>query len=82
MDGVQRYIKRVLEKEIFRLLIEKAGLNEVPRIRWGKPSTGVENLTVKDVATLVQAYVLTNRQAVDLLRKMGLPIEESKSQGE
>ncbi|MCD6466226.1 hypothetical protein J7L27_07680 [Candidatus Bathyarchaeota archaeon] len=82
VEGVQRYIKRVVEKEVFRPLVEKAGLSEVPRIRWGKPSTGVENLTVKDVATLVQAYVLTNRQAVDLLRKMGLPIEESKSQGE
>ena len=82
VDGVQRYIKRVVEKEVFRPLVEKAGLSEVPRIRWGKPSIGVENLTVKDIATLVQAYVLSTDQAVDLLRKMGLPIEESKSQEE
>lgn len=78
VDGIQRYIKRVVEKEVFSLVVEKKGLKEVPRIRWGKPTTGVENLTFRDVAMLVQAYVLTSRQAVDLLRKMGLPIEGSE----
>lgn len=80
VNGVQRYIKRVVEKEVFRPIVERAGLSEVPRIRWGRPSTGIENLAVRDIAQLVQAYVLTADQAVDLLRKMGLPIEERRGE--
>ena len=78
VDGIQRYIKRVVEREIFKPLIEASGLKEVPRIRWGRPSTGIEKLTIHDIAMLVQTYVLTSKQAADLLRKMGLPIEEPK----
>lgn len=74
--GIQRYFKRMIEHEIFTPLIKKAGLSEVPRLRWGIPQTGIENLTIRDVATLVQANILTSKQAIDLLRKMGLPIEE------
>lgn len=76
VEGIQRYIKRVVEREIFKPIIEKSGLTEVPRLRWGVPSTGVEKLTIKDVAALVQAYVIDGKQARDLLRKMGLPVEE------
>lgn len=82
VNGVQRYIKRIVEREIFKPLIEKAGGGEVPRVRWGRMSTGVENMTIRDIALLAQSYVLTSRQAVDLLRKMGLPIEEPRSQGD
>lgn len=80
VDGVQRYIKRVLEREIFKPVVEKSGKKEIPSIRWGKPSTGVENITIRDIAMLVQSYVLTSKQAIDLLRKMGLPIEEPQPQ--
>ncbi|MEM0050711.1 MAG: hypothetical protein QW424_05320 [Candidatus Bathyarchaeia archaeon] len=80
VDGVQRYIKRVVEREIFKPVVERAGGKEVPKIRWGKPSTGIENITIRDIAMLVQTYVLTSKQAVDLLRKMGLPIEENPPQ--
>lgn len=76
IDGIQRYIKRVIEKEIFKPLIENAGLSEVPRMRWDRPSTGIEKITIRDIALLVQACVVTREQAVSLLRKMGLPIEE------
>lgn len=79
VDGIQRYIKRVVEREIFKPLIEEAGGGEVPRIRWGRPSTGVENITIRDIALLVQAAVITSRQAIDLLRKMGLSIEEAST---
>lgn len=78
VEGVQRYLKRVVEGEIFQPIIEKKGLTEVPRLRWGRPATGVETLSVEDIARLVQAYVLTSKQAIDLLRKMGLPIEEEE----
>jgi hypothetical protein len=76
VDGVQRYLKRKIEKEIFRPVIEKMGLSEVPRLRWGKPSTGLEQITIRDIALLAQSYVITSKQAADLLRRMGLPIEE------
>ena len=83
VDGIQRYMKRAVEREIFQPLVERRGLKEVPRLRWGRPSTGVENISVEDVAKLVQAYVLTANQAVDLLRKMGLPImAEEEREGE
>lgn len=75
VNGIQRYTKRVIEREIFKPLVEKAGVVEVPRVRWGHPSTGVENITIRDIATLVQSYVITSKQAVDILRKIGLPIE-------
>jgi len=37
---------------------------------------------VEDVARLVQAYVITSKQAVDLLKKMGLPIEAEEEKRE
>lgn len=80
IDGIQRYIKRKVEGEIFRPLIEKVGLVEVPRLRWGMPRTGVENISIHDIALLMQAGVLTPKQTIDLLRKMGLPIEEPQPQ--
>ncbi|MEM2177039.1 MAG: phage minor head protein [Archaeoglobaceae archaeon] len=76
VSGIQRYFKRIVEREIFTPLIRKAGLSETPRLRWGVPQTGVENLTIRDIAMLVQAYVITPKQAIALLRKIGLPIEE------
>lgn len=78
--GLQRYFKRMVEREIFTPIVKKAGLSETPRLRWGAPQTGIENLTIRDIAALVQAYVLTAKQAINLLRKMGIPIEESQRQ--
>jgi hypothetical protein len=82
VEGIQRYLKRIIEGEIFRPMVEKHGLGEVPRLRWGRPSTGVENISVEDVARLVQAYVITSKQAVELLKKMGLPIEAEEEKKE
>lgn len=74
--GVQRYFKRIIEREIFTPIIKKAGLTETPRLRWGIPPTGVEKLTIKDIAELVQASIITTKQGQALLRKIGLPIQE------
>lgn len=75
VSGIQRYIKRIVEREIFRLLVERAGLNEVPRIRWGRPGVNIEGITLRDIAALVHVGAITAKQAIDLLHKMGLPIE-------
>lgn len=77
VEGIQRYLKRTVEREIFKPLVEREGAKEIPRIRWGLPRSGVENITVRDIALLSQSYILTSGQAISLLRKMGIPIEEN-----
>lgn len=81
VEGIQRYLKRKVEGEIFKPVVDKVGLKEVPRLRWGMPQTGVEKLSVKDVAQLVDSFIIDGRQARELLRKIGLPIEEPEKTG-
>lgn len=74
--GVQRYIKRKVEREIFKPLIEAEGLTEVPRLNWGMPKTKLDELSLEDIATLVRFYVISPDQAQVWLQKLGFPIQE------
>jgi hypothetical protein len=80
---IQRYLKRKVEKEIFEPVVKAEGISEVPRLNFGMPRTGVEGLQIGDIAALARmdVGVLSPAQARDLLRKIGLPVEEEQIPG-
>lgn len=78
VQGIQQYVKRVVEREIFAPLLAAFGLSEVPSLEWGAPKTGVEDLDLDGLARLVEVGALTPLAAQDLMRKMGLPLEETE----
>jgi len=75
VSGIQRYIKRKVEAEIFRPLVEAEGLTEVPRLNWGIPRSKLEELTLRDIAELAEKGVIDYSTARDWLAKLGFPIE-------
>jgi len=81
--GVQRYVKRRIEAEVFRLLVEAEGLSEVPRLNWGMPRTKLDDLSLDDIGNLVKNYVISPAQAQVWLAKLGFPVEkEEENTGE
>jgi hypothetical protein len=68
----QRYLKRRMERYVFKPLVG----DPVPRLMWGAPKTGLEDINIMDVGDLAYKGVLTNSQAIDVLKKLGLPIAE------
>jgi hypothetical protein len=78
--GVQRYVKRRVEAEIFRPLVEAASLTEVPRLNWGMPRTKLDDLTLDDIASLVKNYVISPAQAQAWLAKLGFPLEKEETE--
>jgi hypothetical protein len=79
--GMQRYLKRRIEAEVFKPLIEAEGLSEVPRLYWGLPRTKLDEVTLDDVANLVRSLVLDPGEARRWLARMGFPVEVSESIG-
>jgi hypothetical protein len=77
--GIQRYIKRKVEGEIFKPLVEAHGLKEVPRLNWGLPRTKLDEVGLDDIAKLVQALVIDGGTARKWLAKLGFPVEEGGS---
>jgi len=73
--GIQRYVKRKVEAEIFKPLVEAHGLREVPRLNWGIPATKLDEIGIDDIAKLVQTMTITPTQAQKWLQRMGFPIE-------
>jgi hypothetical protein len=80
IEGIQQYVKRVVEREIFAPLLAAYGLSDVPSLEWGQPKTGLEELDLEGLARLVDVGALTPSQAQDLMRKMGLPLEETEEE--
>jgi hypothetical protein len=75
-QGEQRYIKRRVERFLFEPLVGKP----TPRLVWGSPRTGVEDLTMADVAQLYQVSALSFPQVQDLIKKLGVPIMDQPQQ--
>ncbi len=75
-QGEQRYIKRRVERFLFEPLVGKP----IPRLVWGSPRTGVEDLTMADVASLYQVGALSFPQVQDLIKKLGVPIMDQPQQ--
>lgn len=78
VQGVQRYVKRLIEHEIYEFHLNRQGwTGEIPSLSWGEPTTGLEDITVEEIARLAssEVKVLSRVQAQELLQKLGLPIE-------
>jgi hypothetical protein len=60
VTGVQRYIKRRVEKYFFEPQVGQP----VPRMIWGEPKTGLERLTLADIANLYNAKGTEGRAAL------------------
>lgn len=83
-QGVQRALKRAWERLVIRPLVLANGftLEDCPRIEFGLERSGVEDISVSDVAQLAHLStgpVLSPKQARDLLRQMGIPVEEDET---
>ena len=72
VNGVQRYIKRRVEKHLFKPQVG----DPVPRMVWGQPKTGLEEITMEDLGTIMP-YMPRNQQQ-HLLKQYinGLPEPE------
>jgi len=71
-SGIQRYIKRRVE----RFLFEPQVGEPVPRLVWGQPKTGLEEIELGDIAALVTAQALAPNQAQDLLKQLGVTLPD------
>jgi hypothetical protein len=72
-EAQQRYVARRVQKCIFERL---CGSPPIPRVVWGSPRTGMEDVKLADVAALVPT-VITFEQGQDLLKKLGLPLMDA-----
>ena len=76
IEALQRHIKRKIESEIFKPLIEQEGLEEVPRLNWGVPKSVVDDLSLNDI---IQIWDREPDYAIKLLMKKGFPpLEEEE----
>lgn len=76
VNGVQRYIKRRVE----RLLFEPQVGKPVPRMVWGQPKTGLEKITLSDIAQLYSSGAVKFNQVQDLMKKMGVQLIEPEEE--
>lgn len=72
VGGIQRYHKRRWE----RFLFEPQVGNPVPRLIWGQPKTGLEDITLEGVAAVLP--YLARNQREDLLKQFGLELPDAE----
>ena len=64
VNGKQRYIKRRVEKYLFEPQVSQP----VPRLIWGAPKTGLEKVTLTELASIINSPKLANNQAQELIK--------------
>ncbi len=67
----QRYDKRLVEAFFFKPLVG----DPVPRLNFGAPKTGLEDVTVADIAALSGNGTISPLQAQSILKRLGVPID-------
>jgi len=72
VNGVQRYIKRRAERFLFEPQVGKP----VPRMVWGQPKTGLEEIELGQVANLYASGAVKFNQVQDLLKQLGMKLVE------
>lgn len=76
VEGEQRYFKRRVERYMYRPLVGEP----VPRHIFGPPSTGLEEITLTDMSSLLQTLlnnrIIDRQGAVDLLGEWGIEIPQ------
>lgn len=73
IDGTKQQLARRIEKKIFLPFCGEP----VPKMVWGEPRTGIEDITLDAIVAATSAGVFTFEQSQDLLKKMGLPLIEA-----
>jgi len=66
VNGVQRYVKRRVEKHLFKPQVGEP----VPRLVWGQPKTGLEDVTLQDISAVLP-YMAKNQQQHLLKQYLG-----------
>ena len=72
VNGAQRHIKRRVEKHLFKPLVG----DPVPRLVWGKPQSGLEKVTLTELAPLINGNGLATNQKLDLLKQYGIKLPD------
>ena len=70
VNGVQRYIKRRVERYLFEPQVGEP----VPRLVWGQPKTGLEEMTGSDIAAILPH--LAPNQQLELLLQYGIELPD------
>jgi len=74
--SIQRNIKRTIERAWFTPLCY--GLDEVPRVNFGKEPTGVEKITPSEIITKgLDLRYINRQQYYEICRTLGIKINES-----
>lgn len=87
VEGIQRYMKRMVEHEVFEWHLWKKGFDldahPCPTFNWGKPSTALDDLAVDQFVTegLKVGYI-SRFQYLDILKQIGLELPEEPTEEE
>jgi len=65
----QRYLKRMVEREIYKPLLESKGIKSSVRLVWGSPTK--PQYDVKDILAAVQLGVISKEEAREILMEIG-----------
>jgi len=76
VNGIQRYVKRRVE----RFLFEPQCGEPVPRLVWGQPKTGLEEIELDQIANLYASGALKFNQVQDVLKQLGLKLPEPEEE--
>lgn len=76
VQGTQRYIKRRVERYLF----EPQCGEPVPRLVWGQPKTGLEEIELTDLANLYASGAVKFNQIQDLLKKLGVDLVDPEEE--
>lgn len=78
VDGAQRYDKRRIERYLFEPQVSEP----VPRLVWGQPQTGLEKITLSELASILNSPKVAFNQAQYILKQFftGLPEPEKEPQ--
>jgi len=71
VQGIQRTLKRKAEALFFA---PQCTGGPIPRINWGAPRTGLEDITLTDISTLYRDGTIKFNQAQELLKSMGVKL--------
>jgi len=76
--SIQRNIKRTIEKAWFTPLCNMNGLEEVPKVNFGREPTGVEDITPSEIiAKGMELGYINQMQFYEICRNMGIKITET-----
>lgn len=76
--SIQRNIKRIIEKAWLGPLCEMNGLEEMPRVNFGREPTGVEDIAPSDIiAKGLELGYISQQQYYEILKQIGVKITES-----